>query len=118
MPTRHATRFKRTSAQMLIREYGEPIIYYPNGEKGGLVTRCINAIVNRNVEVPNEIGDQVAQGLVIRVLDDCELGISSTEINDGADAVSVPLRVGGPSTRRAIARRLDDENGMIRFLVR
>jgi len=118
MATRHAVRFKRNSAQLLIHEYGEPIIYYPNGEKGGLTARCIQAIVHRNVEVPNETGDQVAQGLVIRVLDDCELGISSTEINDGADAVSVSLRVGGPSTRRAIGRRLDDENGMIRFLVR
>jgi hypothetical protein len=93
---------------------GEPIIYYPASGAG----RCINAIVERDVDVPSETGDQVAQALVIRVLDSCTAGISSTEINDGRDEVSVSLKAGGPQTRRAISRRINDANGMIRFLVR
>ncbi len=115
MATRHATRFSRTSGPLLVREMGESIIYYPNG---GLTGRCIDAIVERNVDVPSESGDQVAQSLIIRVLDSCTSGISSTEINDGKDAVSVALKVGGEATRRIISRRIDDANGMIRFLVR
>lgn len=100
---------------MLVREHGEPIIYYPSG---GLTSRCIDAIVERDVDVPSESGEQVAQAMIIRVLDDCVLGISSTEINDGKDDVSVPLKVGGPATRRRISRRIDDANGMVRFMVR
>lgn len=115
MATRHAARFSRTSAPMLVREMGEPIIYYHDG---GLVARPIEAIVERGVEVPSESGDQVAQALVIRVLDDSTLGISALELNDGRDEVSVSLKVGGPATRRIISRRIDDANGMIRFLVR
>ncbi len=115
MATRHATRFSRTSGPLLVREMGEPIIYYPNG---GLTGRCIDAIVERDVEVPSETGDQVAQALIVRVLDSCTDGISGIEINDGKDAVSVPLKAGGTATRRQISRRLDDANGMVRFLVR
>jgi hypothetical protein len=114
MATRHAIRFGRTSAPMLVREMGEPVIYYANG---GLTGRCIEAIVERDVDVPIS-GDQVAQALIVRVLDSCTHGISSTEINDGKDEISVPLKVGGPATRRSITRRLDDANGMIRFMVR
>jgi hypothetical protein len=98
-----------------VREFGEPITYFPNG---GSVGRCIDAIVERDVNVPSETGDQVAQALVIRVLDNCTTGISALEINDGKDAVSVPLKTGGTPTRRVIARKIDDANGMVRFLVR
>ena len=115
MATRHAARFSRTSAPMLVREMGEPIIYYHDG---GLVGRPIEAIVERDVDVPSESGDQVSQALIIRVLDSATIGISSIEINDGRDEVSVSLKVGGPATRRVISRRIDDANGMLRFMVR
>lgn len=115
MATRHATRFSRTSAQLLVREYGESIIYYPVNSVSG---RCINAIIERDVEVPSETGDQVVQALVVRVLDDCTLGISSTELNDGGDEISVSLKVGGQATRRQVGRRIQAANGFVRFLVR
>lgn len=115
MATRHAARFSRSSGPLLLREHGEPIIYYPGNSVSG---RCIDAIVTRDVEIPGEVGDQASYGMIIRVLDSCTAGISSTEINDGLDEVSVPLKVGGPSTRRKITRRVDDANGMVRFIVR
>ncbi len=115
MATRHATRFSRTGGPLLVREMGEPIIYYPNGVLTG---RCIDAIVERNVDVPSESGDQVAQSLIVRVLNSCTLGISALEINDGKDEVSVALSCGGKATRRIISRSIDDANGMIRFMVR
>lgn len=100
---------------MLVREHGEPILYFSGG---GLTPRCIDAIVERDVDVPSETGEQVAQAIIVRVLDSCTLGISSTEINDGIDDVSLPLKAGGPATRRRISRRIDDANGFVRFLVR
>lgn len=115
MATRHATRFSRTSAELLVREYGEPIIYYPVNSVSG---RCIDAIVMRDVEVPGEIGEQAGYVMIVRVIDSCTLGISSTEINDGGDSISVALKVGGPQERREITRRVDDANGMVRFIVR
>jgi hypothetical protein len=115
MATRHATRFSRTGGPLLVREMGEEIIYYPNG---GLTGRCITAIVERNVEIPSETGGQVAQALIVRVLDDCTSGIGANEINDGKDTVSIALSAGGTPERRYIARAIDDANGMVRFLVR
>jgi hypothetical protein len=72
----------------------------------------------RDVEIPSEIGDQAGYVMMIRVLDSCTLGISSTEINDGGDQVSVALKVGGDPERREITRRVDDANGMVRFIAR
>jgi len=115
MGTRHAVRFSRTSAPLLVREHGEPIAYFSSGS---LAARCIDAIVERDVEVPIGSDGQTALAMIVRVLNDCILGISSTEINDGRDEVSLPLKVGGPAVRRVISRRIDDANGMVRFLVR
>jgi hypothetical protein len=100
---------------MLLREHGETIAYYPAGSTQG---RCIAAIVTRDVEIPGEVGDQAGYVMVVRVLDSCTLGISSTEINDGIDEVGLPLKVGGEAVRRQITRRVDDANGMVRFIVR
>lgn len=115
MATRHATRFSRSSFPLLLREYGETITYYAAGAGGGL---SIQAIVERDVEVPSESGDQVAQALVIRVLDSSTAGISALTIDDGLDDVSVPLKAGGTAVRRRISRKIDDANGVVRFLVR
>lgn len=115
MATRHAIRFKRDSFRMLLREHGEPITYYADGAGSG---RPIQAIVERDVAVPSETGDQVALAIIVRVLDSATEGIAATEIDDGKDEVSLPLKEGGSAERRAIARRINDANGVVRFMVR
>lgn len=115
MPTRFAQLFSRTGAPNLVRQFGEQITYYANGSGTG---RTIWAIVERNVEVPPELGEQTAQALMIRVRDDSTYGISATEIDDGRDEVSVALDTGGTAERRQITSTVDDSNGMVRFMVR
>ena len=115
MVTRHAKRFSGTGFRLLLREFGETITYFAGGVGGGL---SIQAIVERDVEVPSESGDQVALAMIIRVLDSATLGISSASINDGTDDVSVALVPDGSLSRRRISRTIDDANGVVRFLVR
>lgn len=115
MATRFAQQFARAGAPSLVDGFGESIVYFGVGSVSG---RCIDAMIERDVEVPSETGDQVVQALVVRVLDDCTLGISSTELNDGGDEVSISLKVGGPATRRQVGRRIQAANGLVRFLVR
>ena len=114
MATRHAIRFQRNSFRLLLREMGEPLTYYADG---GMTGRSINGIVERNVEVPNGNCD-VAQALIIRVLDSLTEGIAASEIDDGQDDISVPLKAGGTAERRRISRFIDDANGVVRFMVR
>jgi len=115
MATRHATRFKRDSFRLLLREHGETITFF--ADCAGR-SREIQAIVERNVEVPSESGDQVALAIVIRVLDSSTEGISATEIDDGKNEISVPLKEGATASRRFIGRRINDANGVVRFVVR
>jgi hypothetical protein len=114
MATLHATRFQRNSFRLLLREMGEPLTYYADG---GVSGRPIDGIVERNVEVPSGNGD-VAQALIIRVLDSLTEGIAASEIDDGQDDISVPLKAGGTAERRRISRFIDDANGVVRFMVR
>lgn len=100
---------------MLLREHGEPVTYFPFGSVTG---RSITAIVERNVEVPSESGDQVSYAIICRVLDDETDGILATEIDDGRDEISLPLITGGPAKRRSITRTMDDANGAVKFMVR
>jgi hypothetical protein len=115
MATRHATRFAGSGFPLLLREHGETITYFKNG---GSVCRSIMAIVERDVAVPSETGDQVAQAIIVRVLDNATSGISALEIDDGRDKVSLPLRIGDSPQQRNITRRMDDANGVVRFMVR
>lgn len=113
MSTRHATRFSRTGAPILVREFGETIIYYPGGSTDD--ARNIQAIVERGEEL---VDGQVTQAILCRVIDDTTLGIGSLEINDGRDQVAVADVSGGTRKRREITRMTDDSNGMVRFKVR
>jgi hypothetical protein len=100
---------------MLMRQFGEPVVYYPDGGDTG---RSITAIVNRNgVEVISETGEVHARLIEVRVRNDDKLGISSTEIDTGADEIRLPLRVGESSQRRQITEVLSTENGLVRFLI-
>ncbi len=115
MATRFAQQFQRTGARYLLRQFGEPVTYYP-----GLVgaSRTITAIVERNnATIISEIGDVVGQALIIRVLNDATEGIRSTAIDCGVDKLSVPLSADDEPSLRSIVKFLGDSNGLVRFLV-
>lgn len=114
MPTRFAAQFARTGAPSLVRQFGEPLIYY---RRGGNVARLISGIVERNVAVESSTGT-TSQEILIRVLDNSTTGISATEVNDQTDEIAVPLVTGGTAVRRQVTRVNDDSNGFIRFMVR
>jgi len=113
--SRFRSQFKRGGAISLVRQFGEDITYFPGGYAPG---RDIQAIIERNIEVPNELGSQTAQAIVCRVLDSNTLGISSDEIDDARDSVSLQLFIGGEYETREITLMSDDSNGMVRFMVR
>jgi hypothetical protein len=113
--SRFRTQFQRAGSRSAIRQFGEPATYYPGG---GSVGRSIQVIVQRDVEVPDETGNQVALAMTCRALDHATLGILATEINDGRDEILLPIVEGGPPKRRAITRKIDTANGMVRFMVR
>ena len=113
MATRHATRFSRTGGPLLVREFGETIIYYPGGSIDD--ARTIQAIVDRTEDL---VDGQVTQVILCGVIDDTTLGIGAQEINDGRDQVAVAETTGGQLKRREITRMVDDSNGMVRFRVR
>lgn len=112
MATRFATRFSRTGAQRLVREFGDSVTYYANNAGAG---REIQAMVERDVQVIEN--DVPTLATVIRVRDDATYGISSTEIDTGVDTIAVSLRVGETAQRRQIVRVMSTENGLVRFMV-
>lgn len=110
--SRFRSQFKRGGAVSLVRQFGEWITYYSRGADG----RRIQAIVARSVEVgPAGVP---AQLITCSVIDDADIGISATEIDDGRDEILISLEQGGEAQRREITLMDDDSSGMVRFRVR
>ena len=115
MASRFAQQFKRTGAECLVHQFSDEIVYYPQGVIAN--GRAIRAMIERGVEVVGETG-QVSYAMRVRVLDNSTTGISSTEIDDGRDTISIPLIEGGTAEVRQITLMTDDSNGLVRFMVR
>jgi hypothetical protein len=115
MSSRFRQQFSRTGAASTVRQFGEPATYYPQGVVSG---RAIQVIVERDVEVVSETGDQVGYAIMCRALDHATLGILSTEIDDGRDELLLPMVEGGTAERRSITRKISTANGFVRFMVR
>jgi hypothetical protein len=105
-------QFRRAGVPSLLREFGEPALYYPLGTGSG---RSISVIVERTEEI---VEGRVAQVVRCKAIDSCSAGISATEINDGRDEIAIALTEGGSLERRQIAKMEDDSNGFVRFRVR
>jgi len=113
--SRFSTRFRRTGASLLVREFGELVVYYPSGGTDG---RPIRAKIERNVGIPSETGQQVAYAFRITVLDSSVDGIAATEINTQLDEIEFATIAGGDTERRSISFVPDDSNGLVRLMVR
>ena len=112
--TPFARQFKRAGVPNLIRQFGETVTYYADGGDTG---REIQAIVERGTMAAMSETDLSTQAITIRVKNDARHGISSSEVDTGADEVSVPLRVGGTAQRRSVVRVLTDANGVVSLLL-
>ena len=115
--SRFHRQFRRAGVPNLLRQFGEPVTYYPGGEGDG---REIIGMVERGTpEVIAETGDITSQAIIIRVQNsDCN-GIASDEVNIGGDEIGLNLRSidNTMSRRRSIVRVLNDSNGLTRILV-
>lgn len=113
MATRFSQQFNRLGAPLLLRQFGESIIYYAEGTGDG---RVIDAIVEREVQVITDAGIPALKTLVT-VRDSETLGVSATEIDTGRDKVTVSLRVGETPQLRQITRVVSTENSVVQFEV-
>ena len=89
---RFSTRFKRHSAPLLLREYGESIEYLALGESEWRTIE-LAAVLREGPELLAETGDLNVSAMIIRVLNDAT-GIASDDIDTGGDLVRLPLRLG------------------------
>lgn len=102
--------------QPIIDLYGEAVVYYLGGSGTG---RTILAIVDRgNVERLDGAPAGHAEVIEIEVANIATIGISSSEVNTGADKVSVSKRIGETAVSRRITRIISQDAGMIRLEIR
>ena len=105
--------FQRTAARTLLRQFGEPVTYYPADG----VPRSLMAIVERQaLEVIGEIGDQVGEAIIVRILNDQSEGVLATKVDAGGDEIALSSEVGARKARRAVVRIMSDANGFISVL--
>ena len=107
MPTAFDSLFASAAFPALLTQFGEAVIYHP------LVgsSRSINAIVTRDPRAQYGPNDQVIRPqFIVRVLNDSTLGISSAELNDGGDEMSVTQRVGDSAQVRVRIKVLNSQD--------
>ncbi len=115
MATRFAQQFIRTAVPNILRQFGETVVYFANGNGAG---REITAVVVRDpLAIIAEIGEVLSQAMIVRVVNDSTLGISATDIDTGRDRIWVPITADGDPEARSIVRVLSDTNGFLRVLV-
>jgi len=104
------------TANDLLAEFGEPIVYLPSG---GGESRAIIAIVDRQPPADLETMPGVhATRTIISVANNSATGISSSEINLGADKVEVTLRINESAKQKRITGIISQDAGMMKLSVR
>lgn len=109
--SRFRSQFKRSAAPGLLRQFGETVTYYAGGVGEG---REIQAIIERSKQVIAESGN-LAYMVLIQVLDDATLGISSDEFDEGVDTIKFPYYFGETPVERQVTRVPSTSTGMLRF---
>lgn len=91
-------------------DFAEFITYFPRSGPA----RLIKAVVFREqITVLTEDGDSVVPIFEIHVINTCEEGVSSHELNLGGDMFEFAMRVGQPEQRRSITKLLGHDEGML-----
>ena len=91
--------------------FGETATY----KKRGGTTRSIKVVVNRNL--PAEISPQGVTRfpILVAVTNSATYGISSTELDSGADKIAVPFRYGGDAQDFLLGTPEAQDAGMMYF---
>lgn len=92
-------------------QFGDTITYLPRSGS----SRVVSAMIERTTVEDSE--GIIVKQMVVRVYDSATTGIAATEINEGGDQVSLPIRVGEDAVTKTIVHVLSTENGLTRFLV-
>jgi hypothetical protein len=97
MGTTFDSHFAAAGFPMLLDNFGESVVYFPNG--GG--RRSILAIVERNPPaIFDASGNAVLPTATLRVYNSCRSGISSKEIDIGKDEIEFVLKIGETIPKR------------------
>ncbi len=97
-------------ADVFLAEFGEAVTYYP---KGGS-SRDINAVVDRNpVAGINGVPHGNASQVIVKVKNDSDDGISSSEVNVGGDHIKFAVRIGKTATQKRITGIPWEDVGMM-----
>lgn len=90
-------------------DFAEAVTYVPSSGS----TRSINAVVIRQTVAQVPEGGFDTPVFEVHVANSATLGVSSAELNVGADAISIPVRIGDTATARTIVRLIDHDAGML-----
>jgi hypothetical protein len=97
-------------------DFAESVTYVPHRFYGqeARASRTINAVVLREqITVIGEDGDTVSPIWQIHVANSSTLGISSSELDLGGDAITFPPRDGKTDERRQITQLILQDHGML-----
>jgi hypothetical protein len=115
MGTAFDSHFAAAGFPMLLDNFGESVVYFPNG--GG--RRSILAIVERNPPaIFDASGNAVLPTATIRVYNSCRSGIASNEINIGKDEIEFVLKIGQTLPKRlSFMTLMSQDAGVSQFAV-
>jgi hypothetical protein len=115
MTTTFDAHFAAAGFPMLMEQFGESIVYLPNG--GG--PRKISAIIERNPPaIFDAAGNAVLPTATLRVYNSHQSGIASREVDIGADQLEFLLKVGDPIPKRfSLMTLLSQDSGVTQLAV-
>lgn len=99
-----------TDARMFGRDFGERVVYHPQGRQArplegiNVVREGFGAVVG---------GDGVGPSFSVSVPNDATHGIAREELDQSQDLVELAVRTGGKLTRRRIISVADEDAGML-----
>lgn len=108
MPSVFDTQFAAIAFPGLLNQFGESITYWPFGR----ASRTITAIVNRDPpSVFDASGNAVFPTATIQMLNSATKGISSHEVDVGADEIEMFVKIGDTVSKRVTFMSLLSQSG-------
>ena len=104
-------RAKRQMTHLESMSQTESVVYRPSGGDA----RTISALVDR--PGADDLAHGQAAAPEVRVLNDAADGIDATELDVGADTISVAERVGGTAAARRFNRIIEQDSDWLAFTV-
>ena len=100
--------FAATAFPGLLSQFGESVTYWPFGR----ASRTIQAIIDRSPpSIFDAAGNAVLPTAVIQVYNSATSGISSKELDSGADEIEMVLKLGETVSKRVSVMVLLSQSG-------